>query len=667
MDVNEEKKLSDCLNSIINLVDKVLTQLRSKDEPTLQAAALNAKLPSQSLTTVTSTISNDPLFDNSVQNNNVNTFTVDINEEELLNSLTNDIQNILKQRLPQLSKLCRSYVEQFLHEYHFNKDQQVFTEGLTASILYTFQQNLRGLLQAAKAYPAALNGDLATVQKFLQLYSHYKDKSGFWGTTLLWSAARRGHVNLVKYLIETAGCSVNAQNQSDITYVLITDNDTARPNFDTLGYNPDPKAASTALHAACYNNNIEIVKYLINKGANYFLRNQLGETPIQNCQGHPLVRQFFEDYLISSYVHTPATSIPNETILDCHDRKPNNCIWEYKPVKGSEWEEFTMSEHNTLSTSLTPIMNDQSFNTTVYLSAGQSTYTVNLLTFLRGGKNQEPNPSIKDSQAWIRCRGSSIANFDIHCVWQLMFVRHDRINQPKTSTQVPPPSLESTTIPSVYDSKFQIKLRNWYTCDSKLNNLLDETMNFRRTYVDIDNDYIGNVKCNLYTFSFANDEKTILGFIRWIPKFIANTPANQNFIKELDNFQAINQLNPIPLTTKRLEQSIRSKSMPSGKTTQIDDDETDPMDHLSIVEIEADDDDDSDQSTRLVTNTGTWNVADIISNEFDHHTEDGKSEKKVHFPMIIIFAFQTMKFQWRHCRLPYQTYQQMPTNILTNR
>jgi hypothetical protein len=272
-----------------------------------------------------------------------------------------------------------------------------------------------------------------------------------------------------------------------------------------------------------------------------------------------------------------------------------------------------------------PVMNDQSFNTTVYLSARESTYTVNLLTFLRGAKNQDPNPSPKDSQAWIRCRGSSIANFDIHCVWQLMFVRHDRINQPKTSTQLPPPSLQSSTIPSVYDSKFQIKLHSWYTCDSQLNGLLDETMNYRRRYVDIDNDYVGHVKCNLYTFSFANDKKTILGFIRWIPKFIANTPANQNFIKELDNFQPINQLNPIPLTIKRLEQSIRSKSMTRGKKTQMDDDEPDPMDHLSIVEIEADDDDDdSDQSTRLVTNTGTWNVADLISNEFDHHAEDGK-------------------------------------------
>jgi hypothetical protein len=65
--------------------------------------------------------------------------------------------------------------------------------------------------------------------------------------------------------------------------------------------------------------------------------------------------------------------------------------------------------------------------------------------------------------------------------------------------------------------------------------------------------------------------------------------------------------------------------MTRGKKTQMDDDEPDPMDHLSIVEIEADDDDDdSDQSTRLVTNTGTWNVADLISNEFDHHAEDGK-------------------------------------------
>ncbi|CAF4600760.1 unnamed protein product, partial [Rotaria socialis] len=242
-----------------------------------------------------------------------------------------------------------------------------------------------------------------------------------------------------------------------------------------LGYDPDPKLAATALHAACFGNHIQIVKYLIDKGANYFLRNQLGETPIDNGKDWEPIRKFFEDYLIPNYLNRFNPSIPRELILGCHDRQPNNCIWEYKLVKGFEWEEFTMAEHSTLSISLMPKKCDQSFNSTIHLSSGQSTYTINLLTFYHGSKNQEPQPAAKDSAAWIRCRGSIIANFDIHCIWQLMFVKCETSNPSTTTKTLPPPpssSLDAVTISSVYDSKFQIKLNSWYTCDSELNALL---------------------------------------------------------------------------------------------------------------------------------------------------------------------------------------------------
>ncbi|CAF4961617.1 unnamed protein product, partial [Rotaria sp. Silwood1] len=489
-----------------------------------------------------------------------------------------------------------------------------------------------GLLLAARAYPAAFSGDLKTVENFLKRHPMYKDRPGFWKTTLLYSAARNNHLRLVQYLIETAGCSVNAQNQSEITYALITDDDTAQNQQNTLSYNPDPRAASTALHAACFNNNLDIVKYLIGKGANYFIRNQLGETPIQNSVGHQAIQDFFNDYLISTYTNLPYAPLPSETILDCHDRTANNCIWEYKPVKGLEWEEFTMSEHNTLSAALMPGANNQSFNTTTYLSAWQGTFSVQLLTFLRGSKNQEPNPSNKDGLAWIRCRGSSIANFDIHCIWQLMFVKYDTKKQFQTALSEPP-SLDSKIFPSVYDSKFQIKLNSWYTCDSKRNALLDDTMNYRRRYVDLDCNFDINfsenttVKCNLYSFTFTNNNRTILGFIRWIPKFIANTPNDQNSIKILNNFKMINNFNPIPLTTKRLEQFKGSKlTMAASMITTEDDQnkETNPMTYLQIAENGADDDDADDNaanSTTSITNIGTWSITDLLSTDSKSTTE----------------------------------------------
>jgi hypothetical protein len=376
MNPDEEKKINDCLNAVIEKVDAVIIQLKNEHA-----------LPSQT--------TNDPLFINSVQNNNVNTFTVDITEEQLLDKLTNDIKTILKDRLPQLSRICSDYIEQFLHEYHFNKQKEAFTQAFTAGILYTFQQNLRGLLMATQAYPAAWNGDLPIVQNFIQSYSNYKDKSGFWGTTLLWSAARQKHFHIVKYLIETAGCCVNAQNKCDLAYALISDNDTGRIDPSILGYDPDPKAGSTALHAACFTNNIEMVKYLVNKGANYFIRNQYGETPIQDGRNYPSIQQFFKDYLITSYINSPNISLPNETVLNCHDRRPNNCIWEYKPINSFEWENFTSIEQKILSNSLI----SQPFNITIYLSIEDSTYPVDIPKFIRGSKNQEPNPSDKDKQS----------------------------------------------------------------------------------------------------------------------------------------------------------------------------------------------------------------------------------------------------------------------------
>jgi len=479
---------------------------------------------------------------------------------------------------------------------------------------------------AAKAYPAALYGDLTTVKKFIKYYSNYKDKSGFWGTTLLWSAARQNHFDIVEYLIESAGCCVNAQNQSDLNYVLISDNDTARTDCAPLGYDPDPKAGSTALHAACFNNHLKIVEYLIGKGANYFIRNQLGETPIQNGRNHPSIQQFFKNYLVTSYINSSDALLPDATVLNCYDRQPNNCIWEYKPINGLKWEEFTLGEQMTLSTALMPVIDEQTFNTTIYLSVNGSTYPVNLPKFFRGSKNQEPNPLDKDKQAWIRCRGSSIANFDIHCIWQLMFVQYETTKQ-----SISIPSLDASIIPSIYDSKFEIKLHSWYTCDSQLNDLFDETMNYRRKYLQIDRNYIGHIKCNLHLFTFASDNGKTLGFIRWIPKLIDNIPNIHNSIKELDNFQPINQYNPIPLTTKRLELSIQSKSTIDLQLTTIDKDEnneTDPMDNLSTVETEVDDDDENIQSTSSTTNNGTWTLTDLINNNSEEQNQQDNKEKQ---------------------------------------
>ncbi|CAF0999798.1 unnamed protein product [Didymodactylos carnosus] len=124
-------------------------------------------------------------------------------------------------------------------------------------------------------------------------------------------------------------------------------------------------------------------------------------------------------------------------------------------------------------------------------------------------------------------------------------------------------------------------------------------MNYRRIYVDIDCKYIGTVTANLHKFTFANDEKTILGFIRWIPKFISNTSSNKNTIKELDDFQSVS-------------------------------DENDEFDlNMMTVEDEADDDDDDSntdkpsQSAKLIINNGTWVITDIMNPDIPEENELG--------------------------------------------
>ncbi|CAF1549689.1 unnamed protein product, partial [Adineta ricciae] len=262
MESYDATRLHQCLTSINQKIDEVLEELRQKRD--LAAPA--------------DTVVQDPLLDNSIQNNNVNTFSIDNDEIELLNTLTNKIQNILRDSLSQLSELCLHHIQKHLHQYHFDPDKHVFTEGLSTNILYSFKQDLNGLLSAVEAYPAALKGDSKTVEVFLKKYPFYKDKPGFWGTTLLYSAAKSDTIRLVEYLIETFNCSVNAPNETEMDFTLMNEE-----NSQThLSYNPDPKFGSTALHAACYNSNLDIVKYLISKGANYFARNQFGETHIQS-------------------------------------------------------------------------------------------------------------------------------------------------------------------------------------------------------------------------------------------------------------------------------------------------------------------------------------------------------------------------------------------------
>jgi hypothetical protein len=525
---NDEKQLKSCLTKIIDLVKECLQKLKSTTEQ------------------------DDNLLHNSQLNNNVYTFTLNNKENELLDNLTSDIQSILNQHLPHLSKTSLNYLLDFLHLYHYDREQRKFTSSLVMGVLHSFHRELEGLFASVEAYPAAYNGQIDIVKRFLRQYPIYKDKPGLWGTTLLYSAAKNNHLDTVKYLIEFARCSVNAQNQRDVDFALGTCD---------IDFIPRPTAASTALHAACFNNRLDIVKYLLEHGADYFIQNQTNETPMMNGEHFDDINNYFREYLIIRYSIAPPKRLPDRIIMNDDHRPLRDCMWEYKPFQDPTWYKFTANEANALHKALLP---SEEFQQEVHLKVEKGLYSVSMIEFYRSGKHeQDPQKNM----AWIRCRGSSILNFDCFSIWQMMLIEHHKITK-KTGTIS---SFQIQHFPTMSDSRFKLQLNTWYRCDAKTSSVLDGAMNYRRKIISTDIPFVDNhLTFNLQTFEFSNNGKTILGYIRWIPKLTSNT--GNNYI-HIDNYQPMANLQPIPWTTKRSKEVSHMKRA----NTEEDDDNDLPM------------------------------------------------------------------------------------------
>jgi hypothetical protein len=192
------------------------------------------------------------------------------------------------------------------------------------------------------------------------------------------------------------------------------------------------------------------------------------------------------------------------------------------------------------------LISPKNFQVQIQLRTHQGLFNVSMAKFLRSDNVDSDSP---EKQAWIRCRGSSVLNFDIHAIWQLMFMRY-----PKATAKITFLSTVSH-LTTIFNSDFNVELNKWYTCDTRTNSLLNNSMNFRRKVVAT-KIHLGMsdepLNCNLHTFTFANDDKTVVGYLRWIPKLILNDERNKNKIHEVDNFQMMANVEPTPLTTEFL-------------------------------------------------------------------------------------------------------------------
>ncbi|CAM2721829.1 unnamed protein product [Rotaria socialis] len=408
--------------------------------------------------------------------------------KQMMENLTNVINNKLKCLLDTLSLKYQDYFLDFFNDYNYDYSKGIFNETIKIYILEQLSEDLNGIIYSFDAFKSSFDGNFSVVKNFIEKYPKYKDKCSIYDTTLLYSSSRNNYFHIVKYLIEQGKCFINIQNRK---------------------YNRNNQlngtSGSTALHAACFYGHLNIVKYLIDNGANYFIKNHLEETPIQNGLSNRNIREFFENFLILNYLDL---NLPQSTIFDNNEMKLNS-IWEYKTINGNQWILFDNNQSNRLRNALISIENEE-FN----MNINNYLYSISLMKFL---SSQISNSSINE-YLWIRCRGSSIENFHIYSTWQIMFNEYLSIKINKSI------SLEVLNIDHT-----NIKLNHWYQLSHFINQQIDNGINYRRKYLYIDIDSIDNqlFLFNLEEFSFSNNDQTINGFIRWIPEFLLK---NDQFI-----------------------------------------------------------------------------------------------------------------------------------------
>ena len=429
----------------------------------------------------------------------------------LFDKLTNLINDKLKNSLTLLSNKTRQYFLNLFKDYNYSYDNGCFNETLKKYIIKQLLIDLQAINESFDAFQAAFNGNLSIVKEFVEKYPKYKDISGIWGTTLLYSSARNNHINIVKYLIEQANCNVNVQNKEHYS------------EYNQL----NPTSGSTPLHAAAYYGHLDILKLLIEYNGDYFILNDANETPVYNGLLRQNIRLFFQDYLIISYTNS-TDKIPRCTILNDYTII-NDSIWEYKFIDSDQWILFEQNQSNQFQKFLL-YQTNINYKKQFLIKINNHYYLSSLIKFLSIDQSEQHH-------LWIRCRGYSILNFNLYSKWQILFEKNSSSKTNKTSL------LDVFNIDDNPHTPIKIIFNHWYNANNDLNQQLDHANNYRKKLLNIRLPFINDdlYEFNLQNYSFHNNDNTITGFIRWIPIFIS---MNDQTI--IDNFQPVDHLNLIP-------------------------------------------------------------------------------------------------------------------------
>ena len=132
-DNSDENKLQQCLEETIQVVQMTIDQLRSQGQ-----------------------VQEDVPLTNSALDVNIHTFTLDKGEEAVMSDLKRNLEDVLTDRLPSLSKRCRQYLLDLLYQLKYDVDRKEFISPFNIGTIDSFLRDLQCTLAFVESFPSCL-------------------------------------------------------------------------------------------------------------------------------------------------------------------------------------------------------------------------------------------------------------------------------------------------------------------------------------------------------------------------------------------------------------------------------------------------------------------------------------------------------------------------------